>query len=96
MVKTISWIQHKKNNKSRKNNEKDGETLFKLMNHSTYGKTMENVRNRIEVKLVNNEKDYLVCTPKPSHMSHKIFDNNLAAIRKTDTLTNQHTLKCAY
>ena len=57
---------------------------------------MENVRNRIEVKLVNNEKDYLVCTPKPSHMSHKIFDNNLAAIRKTDTLTNQHTLKCAY
>ena len=64
------------------------------MNNATYGKTTENVRNRIEVKLVNNEKDYLVCTSKPSHMSRKIFDN-LVPIRKTDTLTNQHTLKCA-
>ena len=44
---------------------------------------MENVRNRIDVKLVNNEKDYLKCTSKPSYMSHKIFDNNLVAIRKS-------------
>ena len=44
---------------------------------------MENVRNRIDVKLVNNEKDYSECTSKPSFMSHKIFDNNLFAIRKS-------------
>ena len=44
---------------------------------------MENLRNRIEVKLVNNEKHYLKCTSKPSYMSHKIFDNNLVAIQKT-------------
>ena len=42
----------------------------------------ENLRNRIGRKLVNNEKDYLKCTSKPSYMSHKIFENNLAAIRK--------------
>ena len=42
-----------------------------------------NLRNRIDVKLVNNEKDYLKCTSKPSYMSHKIFDNNLVAIRKS-------------
>ena len=40
---------------------------------------MENLRNRIRVKLVNNEKGYL----KRSYMSHKIFDNNLVAIRKS-------------
>ena len=40
-------------------------------------------RNRIEVKLVNNENDYLKYTSKASHMSHKIFDNNLVVIRKT-------------
>ena len=35
--------------------------------------------NRINIKLVNNEKDYLKCTSKPSYMSHK----NLVAIRKS-------------
>ena len=44
---------------------------------------MENLGNRIDVKLVNNEKDFLKCTSKPSYMSHKIFDNNLVAIRKS-------------
>ena len=43
---------------------------------------MEKLRNRINVKLVNNEKDYLKCTSKPICMSHKIFENNLVAIRK--------------
>ena len=53
------------------------------MNNAPYGKTKKNLRNRIDVKLVNNKKDYLKCTSKPSHMSHKIFDNNLVVIRKS-------------
>ena len=44
---------------------------------------MENLRARIDIKLVNNEKDYLKCTAKPNYMSHKIFDNNLVAICKS-------------
>ena len=43
---------------------------------------MENLKNRIDFRLVNNKKDYLKYTSKPSYMSHKIFDNNLVAIRK--------------
>ena len=47
-----------------------------------------NLRNRINVKLVSNKKDYLDWTFKPSYMSHKIFNNDLVAIRKnTVTLT---------
>ena len=53
------------------------------MSNAAYGKTMENLRNRIDVKLVKNEKDFLKCTSKPNYMSHKIFDNNLVAIRKS-------------
>ena len=66
-----------------KNYDKDGKALFKLLNNAIYGKTTENLKNRIDVKVVNNEKDYLKCTSKPSYMSHKIFDNNLVAIRKS-------------
>ena len=36
--------------------EKD---FFKLMINSVYGKTIENLRKRINVTLVNNEKDFL-------------------------------------
>ena len=52
------------------------------MNNAVYSKTMEDLRNRIGVKLVNNENDYLKRTSKPSYMSHKMFDNNLVATRK--------------
>ena len=49
---------------------------------------MENLRNRIDVKLVSKEKDYLKRTSKPSYMSYKIFGNDLVAIDKTKvTLT---------
>ena len=47
---------------------------------------MENLRNRMNLKLENNEKDYLRCTSKPSYMLHKIFDNNLVAMRKSKTV----------
>ena len=41
------------------------------------------MRNRINVKLVNNEKDYLKCILKPSHTSQKIFFSRIVAIRKS-------------
>ena len=42
----------------------------------------ENLRNRIDAKLVSNKKDYLKWTSKPSYMSHKVFDNDLVVICK--------------
>ena len=50
--------------------EKD---FFKLMNNSVFGKTMENVRKIINVKLVNDAKDYVNCMSKPSFVSQEIF-----------------------
>ena len=56
------------------------------MNNAVYGKMMENLRNRINVKLVSNKKDYLKQTSKPSYMSHKIFDNELIVILKNKVI----------
>ena len=52
------------------------------MIHSVYGKTIENLQKRINVRLVNNEKGFLKYTSRPTHITHKIFDKNYAAIHK--------------
>ena len=67
-----------------KNGDKDGQVLCKLTKNAVYGKIAKNLRNRINVKRVSNEKYYLKWTSKPSYMSQKVFDNDLVAIRKSN------------
>ena len=57
------------------------------MNNVVHVKAKENLRNKIDVRLVINEKDYLKWKSKPIYMSQKIFDNDLVANQKSkDTL----------
>ena len=56
--------------------------FFKLMINSVYGKTTEKLRKRINVKLVNNAKDFLKYTSKPTYITHKIFGKDYAAIHE--------------
>ena len=60
------WLNSyvKFNTKKRIDAEKNGKVLYKLTNNTVYGKTMENVRNRIDVKLLSNKKDYMKWTSK--------------------------------
>ena len=60
--------------------EKD---LFKLMNNSVFGKTMENLRKRVDVKLVRADEDDRLrrLIASPSYARANIFDNDLAAIQ---------------
>ena len=43
--------------------------FFKLLINCVYGKSMGNIRNRINVKLVNDSKEYLKCVSKPNFIS---------------------------
>ena len=52
------------------------------MINSLYGKTMENLRERINVRFVNNEKDFLKYTSRPTYVTHKLFDKDYAAIHE--------------
>ena len=78
MKKYIHFNTEKRTNAAN-NFEKN---FFKLMINSVYGKTTENLRKRINVRLVNNEKDFLKYTSRPTHITHKIFDKNYAAIHE--------------
>lgn len=65
--------------------------FFKLLNNSIFGKTLENVENRLDVKLVNQWKDTNNTTKKtygaeqliarPNFHSATIFSDNLVAIQ---------------
>ena len=70
--------------------EKD---FFKLMNNSVFGKTMENLRKRVDVRLVTNEKKLLKLTSKPTYVSSKIFDENLVAVHKIKETTLNNNSK---
>ena len=52
------------------------------MINSVYGKTIENLRKRSHVRLVNNEKDFLKYTSRPAYVTHKLFDKDDAAIHE--------------
>ena len=56
--------------------------FLKLINNGVFGKTKENLRKRVNVKLVNNTKDYARYISKPSFFSQKIFLKNLVAIHE--------------
>ena len=52
------------------------------MNNSVFGKCCENLRKRVDVRLVTNEKKLLKLTSKPAYVSSKIFNENLMAVHK--------------
>ena len=52
------------------------------MINSAFGKTMENLRKRMCVELINNAKDYVRCMSRPSFVLQKIFSNNFVAIHR--------------
>ena len=83
--KESDWIQKYTdfNREKRKNTANDfDKDFFKLMINFVYGKTMGNLRKRINVRLVNNARDILKYTSRPTYITHKIFGENYAAIHE--------------
>ena len=57
--------------------EKD---FFKLMNNSVFGKTMENVRNHRDIKLVTTNERRNKLVSESNYHTTKHFSQNLLAI----------------
>ena len=68
----------KKRTNAKNSFEKD---FFKLMNNSVFGKTMENLRKRSNIKLETDPDHLLKLTRQPMYVSSKIFDENLVGVQ---------------
>ena len=68
--------------------EKD---FFKLMNNSVFGKTIENIRKRQNVNIIDNRKMVVKLSSKPNFERLTIFDENLVAVymKKTEVYFNK-------
>ena len=82
------WMEQyiRKNTELRKcasnNYEKD---FFKLMNNSVFGKTIENIRKRQNIHLIDNRKKAVKLSSKPNFDRCTIFDRNLIAVHMKNT-----------
>ena len=68
--------------KAKNDFEKD---FFKLMNSSVFGKTMENIRNRVDIKLVSDKKRTEKLSAKLNFNHCNILNEDLVAIHMKNT-----------
>ena len=83
-----------KNTELRKDAKNDFEKdFYKLMNNAVFGKTMENVRNRVDIKLMRtaDEKRIKTYIAKPTYVRSAIFNEDLIGIEnhKTEVKLNK-------
>ena len=72
-LKPYIELSTKKRIKAGNNNDKDGKALYKLMNNAMKEKTVANVRNRIDLKLVSNKKRvFKMCIKTKLHVAQNI------------------------
>ena len=59
--------------------------FFKLMNNSVFGKTLENIRNRVDIRLISSDKVAQKLAVKPNYDHCTIFDENQVAVHMKKT-----------
>ena len=72
--------------KRKKSTDEVNKAFFKMLINCVYGKSMGNIRKIINVKLINDSKDYLKCVSKQNFISQKIFDKSFIAIHQIKTV----------
>lgn len=72
------------NNEKRKLAKNDFEKdFYKLLNNSMFGKSIENIRNRMKLELVNNERKLNRLISKPNFRNRIIYSKDLCAVELT-------------
>ena len=86
-----SWLEEyiNLNTKQRIEAKKSGNNFevdfLKLMNNSVFGKTLENISNRVDIRLISADKVAQKLAAKPNYDCCTIFDENLIAVHMKNT-----------
>ena len=84
MARTIYHFQYRYKEKAKNEFEKD---FFKLMNNSIFGKTMENVKNRMNLHIITDDINAETWFSKPVFKNAKLFEGlYLIETYKTEVL----------
>ena len=59
--------------------------FFKLMNNSVFGKTLENIRKRVDIRLISSNKVAQKLAVNPNYDRCTIFGENLIAVHMKKT-----------
>ena len=59
--------------------------FFKLMNNSVFGKTLDNIRNRVDIRLISSDKVARKLAAKPNYARCTVLDKNLIAVHMKKT-----------
>ena len=83
MAKSIYWYEYWSGKKTKKYEFE--KKFFKLMSNAVFGKTMENVRKKIKIKLVTKERRRNYLVSEPNYHTTIFFTENLLAIEMKKT-----------
>ena len=75
-------IQKKAETEAENNGDQDGKAFNKSIKNAVYGRITKNLRNRVDLRLVNNKREYLKWTSKPCYVSTNNIWQRLVAIHK--------------
>lgn len=81
--KESNWMEPyiMKNTNLRKKAKNDFEKdFFKLMNNAVFGKTMENIRNRVDIRLITDENKLQKYISQPHYKRYKIINYDLVSV----------------
>ena len=79
-MKSYIDVNIEKRKEAVRNGDKVGKDLFKLLNNAVFGKTMENLRKRINFEVVTSRKIALKRIAKPNFQRAKKFREDLVGI----------------
>ena len=89
MVKTLHRYEYRIKESAKNDFEKD---LFKLVNNSVFGKTMENIRKHREIKLVTTDKKRSKLVSEPNYHTINLISKDLSIIEMKKTKVKMNKL----
>ena len=75
------YIEFNTQKRMQATNKSDKE-FFKLMINSVYGKTMQNMRKRMKIRTVTNQRDCIKYSSRPTFINSIIYGTNLIPINE--------------